>query len=86
MVSDEIRKKAVDMDAQFHLGKEGITNNFLKSINEYLEAHELVKIRAKIATDKNSLEYYSGAVAEELDAEVCFKRGSTFALYRRKKD
>ena len=78
----ELRKKAMEMDVSFRLGKEGVTNNFLKSVNEYMNAHKMAKVKVNIAEDKDSLNYYSEYVKDELYSQICFKRGYVFVLYR----
>ena len=39
-----LRKLANPLNSTFQIGKDGLGNNQLKGINDYLEAHELMKI------------------------------------------
>ena len=39
-----LRKLANPLSSIFQVGKEGVSSNQIKGINDYLEAHELVKI------------------------------------------
>ena len=82
----EAKAMCSDLKPQFNLGKAGITSTFIKTINEYLEAHEIVKIKALIATDKDSLSYFAQQVAEDTHAQILQKKGFTFILYRKKDD
>lgn len=86
MEKKEAKKLCSDLKPQFNLGKAGITPTFIKTIHEYLEAHEIVKIKALIATNKDSLSYYADEIAKDVNAEVLQKIGFTFTLYRQKDD
>lgn len=68
---------------EFNLGKAGITSTFLKSVNEYLDVHNIVKIKALIAEDKSSVEYLAGEVVKETNSILVDKRGFTFTIYRK---
>ena len=69
----------------FQLGKEGINENFLKQIDDALEARELLKV--------NVLQN-SGLEAREASDEICSKLkcegiqaiGSKFVIYRKSKN
>ena len=39
-----LRKLANPLSAIFQVGKEGLNTNQVKGINDYLEAHEIVKV------------------------------------------
>lgn len=80
-----LRSKAMTMDALYQIGKDGLSENFFKQIDDALEARELIKIKIL----KNSAEevYDAGAVlAEELHAELAQTIGHTIVLYRKSKN
>ncbi len=63
------------------IGKEGLTPNVIKQINDNLFAHELIKVKVQksAADDLNGL---AGQVATECMCEVVCVRGSKIVLYK----
>ncbi len=86
MNKKEAKKMCHDLKPQFNLGKSGITPTFIDTIHKYLEAHEVVKVKALIAEDKDSLSYYAQTVAQDTHSEILEKKGFTFVLFRQKDD
>ncbi len=78
----ELKKKAADLKAEFNLGKNGITDSFLESVDNYLKAHNIVKIKSSLAEDKDSLKTYAQEVAKELGATLVETRGYTFTIFK----
>ncbi len=73
------------MDPIFQVGKSGITDNFIKQIDEALEARELLKVKVL----NNSLleaKEVANDLAEKLDAEFVQSIGNKFVLYRESKE
>ena len=71
----------MNIDPIFQLGKGGLTTEYLDSIEEGLEARELIKINVL----KNCLEEpkeLAFAIAEGTDAEVVQKKKKKIVLYR----
>ena len=80
-----LRSKAMTMDALYQIGKDGLGENFIRQIDDALEARELIKIKIL----KNSAEEVHDAVAtlaEELHAELAQTIGHTIVLYRKSKN
>lgn len=86
MNKKEAKNLCPDLKPQFNLGKSGITSTFIETVHNYLEAHEIIKIKALIASDKDSLSYYAEAVAQDTHSEILEKKGFTFVLFRQKDD
>ena len=77
-----LRSKAMTMDALYQIGKDGLGKNFIKQIDDALEARELIKIKIL----KNSAEEVHDAgetLAEELHAELAQTIGHCIVLYRK---
>ena len=77
-----LRSKAMTMDALYQIGKDGLGENFIKQIDDALEARELIKIKIL----KNSAEEVHDAgetLAEELHAELAQTIGHCIVLYRK---
>lgn len=69
----------------FQIGKDGISDNLLESLNDTLEAHELVKCNllktSPIDTREAAIE-----CASRTGSEIVHIIGHTFVLYRRSKE
>lgn len=69
----------------FQVGKNGITENFIKQMDEALEAREIVKVNVL----NNSLlepKKVANDIASKIDAEFVQSIGNKFVLYRESKD
>ena len=81
----QLRGLANSIDTIIHIGKDGISQNLIKQVNDALEARELVKGRVL----ENSM-YTAREAAEELKiptrSEVVQVIGSKFVLYRMQHD
>lgn len=80
-----LRSLAHGMDPVFQIGKNGVTEEFLRELDDALEARELLKVRVL----KNSLDEPADAAEEAanaLQASVVQKIGRVFVLYRPSSD
>ena len=73
------------MDPIFQIGKNGITDNFIKQVDEALEAREIIKINVLNNSLLDSKDVAS-ALAEETDAEFVQSIGNKLVLYRESKE
>lgn len=76
---------ANDLEATVYIGKNEISENTLIEIDNYLTAHEMVKIKIQegcLIVPKDA----ANAVAEKLGAEFVQAIGRRFVLYRENKD
>jgi len=78
----ELKKVSNALKPQFHLGKAGITDTFLKTIDDYLTAHNIVKIKVTIAENKDESDKLADLLAEKVFAQIIEKKGFTFTLHR----
>lgn len=72
---------ANNIEPIFQIGKNGITDNFIKQVDEALEARELIKIKVL----NNSLldaKDTANLLVKEIDAEFVQSIGHKFVLYR----
>lgn len=80
-----LKAMANGIDSIFQIGKNGINENFIKQVNDALEAREIIKINVL----KNSF-LEAKEVANELasltGAEFVQSIGNKFVLYRESKD
>jgi len=80
-----LRSIASNMEAEFNIGKNGLTSTFIESVDKYLDKYEIVKIKSLKAADKDELEKVANEITEKLNAILVEVRGYTFVLYREKK-
>ena len=81
----ELKKLAQDLKPTVMIGKEDITPAVISSIDDYLNAHELVKVQIQdgsLVEPKDA----ANAIAEELGAEFVQAIGRRFVLYRQAAD
>ena len=73
-----LKKMVHALEPTVYMGKAGLTENVLQEMDDYLRAHELLKVKLQ---DGCVLD--SNAAAEELGAEFVQAIGKKFSLYRR---
>jgi RNA-binding protein len=64
------------------IGKEGLSAGLIKSLDEALALHELVKV--KFADFKEKKKELTPQLAEKVSAKVVMRVGNTAVLFRRK--
>jgi RNA-binding protein len=77
----ELRAEAHHLRATVHVGHHGITDTLLKSLEEALEARELVKIQVE-RTAPVSVKEAANSLADQVQAEVIQVIGRKTTLYR----
>ena len=80
-----LRAEANHLRPLFQLGKDGIGFHFIKSLDDALEVHELVKINllktAPISTNEAAIE-----CASQTNSEIVQTIGKTMIFYRKNKN
>lgn len=69
------------MDPIFQVGKNGITENFIKQVEDALEARELLKIKVLNNSLLDATEV-ANEVAEATSAEFVQSIGNKFVIYK----
>ena len=72
---------AMDLQPAVYIGKAGITDTVLKEIDDYLTAHELVKVKVQEGAETQPKEA-ANVTAAKLGAEYVQSMGRRFVLYR----
>lgn len=80
-----LKGMANTMDPIFQVGKNGITESFIKQVEDALEARELIKIKVLNNSLLDATEVAS-QIAEEIDAEFVQSIGNKFVLYKESKE
>lgn len=81
----ELKKMAQDIKPTVMIGKDEVTPSVIAAVDDYLSAHELVKVQIQegsVADPKQT----ANAIAEELGAEFVQAIGRRFVLYRQAAD
>ncbi len=81
----QLRAMANSYETIFQVGKGGITEAFIKQVDEALEARELIKLRT-LENSEFSSRTAADSIAEAVKADVVQVIGSKFILYRESKD
>ena len=76
------RSMANTIQPIFQIGKNGVSDNTIKQIDDALEARELIKITV-LETSGEDVREVAHEVAREVNAEVIQVIGSKFVLYRK---
>lgn len=79
-----LRSLANNLTAIFQIGKNGISDNLIKQINDALEARELIKLNV-LATSLNEITYVASILAQKTNSELVQIVGNKITLFRQKK-
>lgn len=80
-----LRKLSMSYRPLFQIGKEGLSYNMIKSLNDSLEAHELVKC-SLLKTSPIDVREAAIECSSQTHSEIIHIVGRTFVLYRRSKE
>ena len=80
-----LRAEAHHLKVQVHIGHGGLTPALLKSLDDVLRTHELVKVQVAQAGELSARDA-ANDVAEQMQAEVVQVIGRTFTVYRENPD
>ena len=80
-----LRGLSNDMPALYQLGKNGLTEEFFKTLDEALDARELIKVTVLKNAFMETREAM-GIICEELQCDPVSCVGSKMVLYRKAKD
>ncbi len=81
----QLKRMAQELKPTVMIGKGEVTDNVIASIDEYLAAHELVKVQIQEGAILDPKET-ANEIAEELGADFVQAIGRKFVLYRQAAD
>lgn len=81
----ELKKMAQTIKPTVMIGKEELTDSIIRSIDDYLAAHELIKVQIQDGAILDPKET-ANEIAEQLGADFVQAIGRRFVLYRQAKD
>ena len=79
-----LRAQVQQYRSLFQIGKDGISDNLIATLDDSLRAHELVKLTL-LKTAPLSTAEAAAMLAQATDSELVHSIGRTFVLYRRSK-
>jgi RNA-binding protein len=83
LTNPEIRKlkaRAQHLEPMFKVGKAGLSEGFVKSVNEGLSIHQLIKVKfVEFKEDKKTL---APELAEKTSSHLIMRVGNVVVLYR----
>jgi RNA-binding protein len=77
----KLKAMAQRMDASLKIGKQGLSEPFIKSLDEELSRHELVKV--KFAEFKERKKELAPQLAERTNSRLVMQVGNVVVLFRR---
>lgn len=77
-----LRGLGQSLDPTLRVGKEGLTPGILKTLEELLDRHELIKVRVQKAAEGTPPAEWAATLAESSGAASLGVVGSTFLLFR----
>jgi RNA-binding protein len=78
----QLKARAQHLEPMFKVGKAGLSEGFIKSVDEGLALHELVKVKfVEFKEDKKTL---APELAEKTSSRLIMRVGNVAVLYRRK--
>jgi RNA-binding protein len=80
----QLKSKAQLLKPTLWIGKQGVTDAFIASLDQALNVHQLVKV--KFASFKDQKKELSPLLAEKTSSHVILRVGNTVVLYRPKTD
>ena len=80
-----LRSLAQTEPALFQIGKEGLSDNLIQTVDDALRTHELVKIKL-LKTVSDDVDEIIFDLAMNTKSEVVQKIGRVFILYRKAKE
>ena len=79
-----LRARAHDLKPIVLIGKSGVTDGCICSINDAIEAHELIKV--KFIEHKDEKKNLSETISSKTESEIVGKIGHTIMLFRQNPD
>jgi len=80
----KLRSMANGLQPIFQIGKDGLSDNFIKQVEDALEARELIKITV-LETSGGSAKDFCREIAEAVKAEPIQVIGNKVVLYKKSK-
>lgn len=77
----ELKKISATLKPQFFIGKNGISQEFINQVKDYLQKYEVVKIKSHTAVNSQDLKTQMQEIEQRLNVHGFDVKGHTFCLY-----
>lgn len=77
----ELKKISGQLKPQFFIGKNGITNEVITTIKDYLNKYGIVKIKSHTAVNNDELKTQIEEITQRVNCKSFDVKGYTFTLY-----
>ena len=78
-----LKKLAHHTPVTFHIGKNGITENTIKAVSDYLKAHEYMKIKVNELPEDITIKDMAKEISEKTSSILVQTLGHTIVLFKR---
>ena len=82
----ELRKTSGKLKPRFFIGKNGISQEFITQIKDYLSKFSIVKIKSHTAVNSQDLKTQKEELEQRLNAKGFDVKGHTFCLFKEIED
>ena len=77
----KLRSMAQTLPDLVYIGKDGVTDNVLRQVEDNLYAHELIKIKVQATCDEDK-ESIADTICQELDCDIVTIIGTKIVVYK----
>jgi len=77
----QLKKSSNELKSIFSIGKSGITDTFIETIKNYLDANSIVKIKSNTATSRDELKKEAEIISKKTGSIIIDIKGFTFTIY-----
>lgn len=78
----ELKKISATLKPQFFIGKNGISQEFIRQLKDYLNKFGIVKVKSHTAVNSDGLKTQKEELEQRLNAQGFDIKGHTFCLYK----
>jgi len=78
-----LKKLAHHTPVTFQIGKNGITDNTVKAVNDYLKAHEYIKIKVNEIPEDSNIKDMAEEISKKTNSILVKTIGHTIVLFKR---
>ncbi len=78
----ELRKESQTLPVRFNLGKSGITETFISSLNQYLKVHNIVKIKILSSREREEIKKISEKICKKTESKLVDIKGFTITIFK----
>ena len=78
-----LKRIAHELSPAFRIGKNGITENSLKAISDYIKAHEIIKIKLLEIPEGETMKSVAEDLTKKLEGNLISVVGGAIVIFKR---